>query len=293
MESVPTRIVDERRLELGEGPSYDALTDTAAWFDILGRTLYEMPLSTGTVTAHALPRMASEIAAIDATRQLLAMEDGLYIRDRASGALTLHLPLEADDPNTRSNDGNVHPSGALWVGTMGKGAEREAGTIYHYRKGVLTPLYRDISIPNAIAFTEDGRTGYFCDTVVNKLMRVALDPATGLPIAEPELFHDQTQHEGGLDGACVARDGTLVIACWSAGSLLVLSPSGETLRTIEVPSSQPTCPAFIGRKADRLLVTTAWEHMTPDQQSTDASAGMTFILDIGLEGRHVPQVVIE
>ena len=293
METVPTRIVDERRLELGEGPSYDALTDTAYWFDILGRTLYEMPLASGTVTAHALPRMGSEIAGIDAGRQLLAMEDGLYIRDRASGALTLHLPLEAENDRTRSNDGNVHPSGALWIGTMGKGAEREAGTIYHYRAGTLSPLYRGISIPNSIAFTDDGRTGYFCDTMVNKLMRVALDPATGLPLSEPELLHDHTRHKGGLDGACTAKDGTLIIACWGASSLLILSAAGEIIRTIKVPSSQPTCPAFIGKSADQLLVTTACEHMTPDQQSLDASAGMTFILDPGLKGRHVPQVVVE
>ena len=292
MESVPTRIVDERQLELGEGPSYDALTDTAYWFDILGRTLFEMPLATGLVTTHALPRMASEIAGIDADRQIVAMEDGLYFRNRASGALTLHLPLEADNPITRSNDGNVHPSGALWIGTMGKGAEREAGTIYHYRGGALTPLYHGISIPNAIAFSEDGGTGYFCDTAVNKLLRVALDPATGLPISEPELMHDQTQHQGGLDGACIARDGTIIVACWDGSCLLMLAPSGEVVRRIEVPSSQPTCPAFIGPKADRLLVTTAREHMTPDEQSTEARGGMTFLLDIGLEGRHVPHVVV-
>ncbi|MER0237720.1 SMP-30/gluconolactonase/LRE family protein [Fulvimarina sp. MAC8] len=291
-EDAPVRIVDDRNLELGEGPSYDPLTDKAHWFDILGKTLYEMDCASEAVTAHKMPRMASEIAGIDSERQLVAMEDGLYFRDRKSGDLELHRPLEADNPDTRSNDGGIHPAGALWIGTMSKHGAREAGAIYHYRAGVVTRLYEKISIPNGICFSADGATGYFCDTVVNRLMRVALDPETGLPAGEPEVFFDQTGGKGVLDGASVDEDGNLWIACWGGGGVIVLSPEGAVSRSLDVPTRQPTCTAFIGREADRLLVTTAWEHMAPERRAIDKEAGMTFVLEPGTRGRHAPPVMI-
>ncbi|MEN3792790.1 SMP-30/gluconolactonase/LRE family protein [Fulvimarina sp. MAC3] len=291
-EDMFARAVDDRNLELGEGPSYDPLTDKAYWFDILGKTLYEMDCGSEAVTAYSLPRMASEIAGIDAGRQLVAMEDGFYIRDRASGDLELHLPLEADNPDTRSNDGGIHPAGALWIGTMSKSGVREAGSIYHYRAGKVTRLFEGISIPNGICFSADGETGYFCDTAVNRLMRVELDPKTGLPTGEPEVFHDQTGGKGALDGASVDEAGNLWIALWGASGVLVLTPQGEVIRTVEIPTRQPTCAAFIGRSAERLLVTTAWEHMEPERRAIDKNAGKTFILEPVARGRHAPPVVI-
>ena len=92
MEDVGTSILCDRHCHLGEGCTYDPATDTAWWFDILERTRFEAHLASGAVTAHALPFMASVAAFIDDRRQLLATENGLYIREIASGRLTLHLP---------------------------------------------------------------------------------------------------------------------------------------------------------------------------------------------------------
>ena len=85
LQRVPTRIVHDELLELGEGPTYDPETNTAFWFDIIGKGLYEMPLSDEViVTRHPMPVMASEIAVVDAATQIVAAEDGLYLRERAS-----------------------------------------------------------------------------------------------------------------------------------------------------------------------------------------------------------------
>ncbi|MGN6537320.1 MAG: SMP-30/gluconolactonase/LRE family protein, partial [Mesorhizobium sp.] len=105
--------------ELGEGPSYDPGTDTLYWFDIVNGLLIEHRSGTET-KAHRLGRMASAIAIVDGGRQLISAEDGLYLRDTATGKLTLHTPVEADNAVTRSNDARVHPCGAFWISTMGK-----------------------------------------------------------------------------------------------------------------------------------------------------------------------------
>lgn len=71
--------------------------------------------------------MASVIASSDVSLQLLAMKDGLYTRSISDGALILLSSLAADSPAKRSNDGRVHPVGALWIGTMGNKAEHGVG----------------------------------------------------------------------------------------------------------------------------------------------------------------------
>jgi sugar lactone lactonase len=284
-------ILDETRCELGEGPTYDPAQDKAWWFDIVGRKLYEHDFAKGETSAHALPFMASMLGVIDANRQLIAAETGLYLRDTASGELTLHQPLEADNPVTRSNDGRVHPSGAIWIGTMGKRLEDGAGAFYWFFRGELKTLYPDASIPNATCFSPDGATAYFADTRKNKLMTVSVDPANGLPTSEPRVLYSyETQSGGGLDGAVVDEDGVIWVACWGASCVQVISPQGELLRSVPVPALQPSCPAFIGRNLDRLLVTTAMQNLSEEQRAQDQHGGKTLILDVPVRGRAEPYV---
>src|SRR5690606_7878807 len=173
----------------------------------------------GDVRVHDLPVMASALAFIDADRQLLVTEIGLQIRDVTTGRLTMHRPVDADNPLTRSNDARVHPSGALWFGTMALTEEKGAGAILRYFKGEVRTLFPGIGIPNSICFSPDGSVAYYADTAINILMRVACDPATGLPLGEPEVFHDQRGDKGGLDGSVVDAEGVLWNARWGAASL--------------------------------------------------------------------------
>ena len=280
------RVLDAPRCHLGEGPSYDPATDTAWWVDILECRLYELPLAEGAGPArvHDLPFMASDIAAIDGGRQLLAAEDGLYIRALADGRLTRHCALEADDAGTRANDGRVHPSGALWIGTMGRDAERERGAIYHVSGTRVARLFANITIPNGIAFSPDGATGYFVDTKAGVLQRVALDPATGLPTAEPQTHYHHGDGPGGIDGAAVDEQGLIWTARFGAACLDAYSPAGDRVRTIPVPPRQPTCPTFAGRGLDHLLVTSAYEGLDDDARAADPEHGRTLLVGIGARG---------
>lgn len=54
--------LDDFRLELGEGPGYDPLTDTAWWFDIPARRLYTRVLAENRTIRHDLPVAASAMA---------------------------------------------------------------------------------------------------------------------------------------------------------------------------------------------------------------------------------------
>jgi sugar lactone lactonase YvrE len=277
--------------ELGEGPSYDPGTDTLYWFDIVNGLLVEHRSGTETKT-HRLSRMASAIAIVDGGRQLISAEDGLYLRDTATGKLTLHTPVEADNAVTRSNDARVHPCGAFWISTMGKKAETGAGSIYWFFKGELRRLFADISIPNSIAFTADGAIAYYTDSRTGLIMRTACDPATGLPAGEPKAFADRGGGSGDHDGSVVDLDGTLWNARWGEACVNAYSPNGKLARSIRMPTRQPSCPAFHGPRADRLAVTSAWADMDAGQRAADPQAGKTFLVDLPVRGRFEPRVLI-
>ena len=170
---------------------------------------------------------------------MLATENGLYVRDIADGRLTLHMPLEADNAATRSNDGRVHPCGALWIGTMGRNAEKGRGRDLPFLHGELRQLYAGITIPNAICFSPDGATAYFTDSSEGILYRVAIDPANALPAGDPVPLFDNRGGVGGLDGAVVDAEGLIWNARWGGSCLDVYTPEGERVRTMECrPSSR-------------------------------------------------------
>ncbi|WP_181708679.1 SMP-30/gluconolactonase/LRE family protein [Chthonobacter rhizosphaerae] len=274
--------------ELGEGPSAHPLAGRLFWFDILNKRLFERPFDrTGTII-HDLPFHGTVAAAIDGGRQLIAAETGFYVREIATNTVTLHTPHLADDTATRTNDGRVHPAGALWVGTMGWDPAPERGAIWWFRKGEVRKLFDGIAIPNAISFAPDGTHAYFSDTKVGTLYRVETDPATGLPTGEPKVFVSVT--DGGPDGAVVDADGLLWNARWGGGALDVYAPDGRRIRSIAIPAKQASCPCFFGPNADRLVVTSAHEGMDAAARAADPLAGQTFLVDLPVRGRFDPPV---
>jgi sugar lactone lactonase YvrE len=287
IEDIPTSVLSAEHCHLGEGCTYDVTTDTAWWFDILERRLFECRIETKQTRIHTLPKMASALARIDAGRQLMFCDDGLYVREIASGRMELFSPVEADNPATRCNDARVHPSGTFWFGTMGRNAEAGAGTIYALHRGQLRKLYPDITIPNAICFSPAGDIGYFADTRKLVLNRVPLDPATGLPVGDPVAV---VEGEHGMDGAVVDADGLIWNARFGRGRIDVRDGTGRRLRSLRVPAKQSTCPAFVGRDLSRVLVTTAWEHMDEAARAADPEHGCTFVLDANVRGRAEPDV---
>jgi len=62
------------------------------------------------------------------------------------------------------------------------------------------------------------------------------------------------------------------------------------IRSIKLPVSQPTCPAFIGADASVLIVTSAHEGMNENARNADPHAGKVILLDLSISGRHDPPV---
>ena len=77
-------------------------------------------------------------------------------------------------------------------------------------------------------------------------------------------------------------------ARWGEGAVDVYKPDGTRIARHSVPATQTSCPAFIGPRADRLLVTSALQGLDDKARAADPNAGRTFELGIAVNGRFEP-----
>ena len=247
-------VFDDRICVLGEGPLWHPLRGQFFWFDILRKRLMSR---IGEETLEwQFDEHVSAAGWVDENRLLVASETSLSTFDLNTGESEWVIGLEVDNTVTRSNDGRADPFGGFWIGTMGKSAEKGAGSIYRFYKGELRKLYGDISVSNAICFAPDGTCAYFTDTPTQVIRQVRLDP-DGWPDAEPEVFVDLSDTPWRPDGAVTDADGTLWNAQWGGHRVAGYAPDGSFLRAVGFPPAQTSCPAFGGDDLRTLFVTAA------------------------------------
>lgn len=276
-------VFDKRNSILGEGPLWHPLRKQLFWFDIIGKKL--LSRADNTELEWQFDEHVSAAGWIDHDSLLIASETGLWHFDIPTGERELILPLEADNPITRSNDGRTDRQGGFWIGTMGKNAEPKAGAIYRFYKGELTTLFDNITIPNAICFSPAGDVAYFACTPTQKIMRVSLD-AEGWPIGEPETFVDLAPDDLYPDGSVVDAEGRVLNAQWGAARVARYTQNGQLDAVYPVPGLHSSCPAFGGSDLLTVYVTTAREGI----DAPDDDQGRLYEFTVETAGLNEPAV---
>ncbi|GAB5428261.1 MAG: SMP-30/gluconolactonase/LRE family protein [Devosia indica] len=284
------KLLIDGQCALGEGPFWHAGRQQLFWFDINNKTLFAANAEGAVQNQWQFDEIVAAAAIIDDATLALASETGLKRFDMVTGE-TVHLvDIERDVPANRTNDSRVHPSGAFWIGTMVKDEGPKDGGVYHYRAGVLTKIISNAAIPNATCFSPDGRTAYWTDTPDQKILKCAVDPETGMPVGEWNLFADVSEHRGYPDGAVVDSAGYLWNARWGGSCVIRYAPDGSIDRIIEVPVSQVTCPAFGGKDLKRLFLTSANKTLSAEQLAEEKVAGGVFFIDLDVAGQPEPKI---
>lgn len=282
-------IYDDRKCDLGEGPLWHPQRNQLYWFDILGKRLLTRG-EDGPQEWH-FAQMVSAAGWISRNEVLIASETSLFRFNLETGNRHEVVPLEADNAVTRSNDGRADPYGGFWIGTMGKKAQKGAGSIWRYYRGTLRQLYTGITIPNAISFPADGQTAHFGDTALGRVMRVSLD-ADGWPRGEPEVYLDLAAEGLNPDGAVCDAEGRIWVAQWGASRVACYGRDGAFVQSVGFDAPHTSCPAFGGDGMTTLFCTTALEHMDAAARAAHAHAGMTQAITGVAKGIPEPQVIL-
>lgn len=245
---------DTRLCALGEGPLWHPERGQLFWFDIHGHRLLSRD---GDVALDWPFEMAVSAAGwVDRDTLLVASSTGLFQFDLTTGRSAPVAKLEADRPETRSNDGRADPHGGFWIGTMGNNAEPGLGAIHRYYRGDLRTIFDPVDIPNAIAFHPDGETACFTDTATRIIQKVQLAPE-GWPKGDPEPWIDLRASSEHPDGAVFDAEGHLWVALWGAGRVARFAPDGTRVGEMRLPAPHSSCPAFGGDGLGTLFVTSA------------------------------------
>jgi hypothetical protein len=112
---------------LGEGPYYEAATNTLRFVDIKKKRLHTVDLSKGPDSLKTLQfdmpvGVTADIDGVDPSKKILiGGKSGVYVLDRVAEKWELlkrFYDTEENDERLRSNDGAIDPQGRFWIGTM-------------------------------------------------------------------------------------------------------------------------------------------------------------------------------
>lgn len=271
---------------LGESPVWDPESGSLFWVDIAGRQVRRLHLASGEEKAWSTPSLVGSIGLAPEGRLVMALQDGFYLLQLATGAIEPIARLDAPDPRLRLNDGKTDRTGRFICGGMGLHGD-PLGALHRLtapRK--LETLAEGIRISNAICFSPAGDRMYFADSLSRQIM-VHDYARNGTAVGAPRLFLDTEPLGSAPDGATVDGEGHIWVALVQAGRIARISPKGEVVAVLEVPVEFPSCPAFGGEAMDVLFVTSIRDSGTGRMVSSRPDAGALLAIS-GLGVRGIP-----
>ena len=243
---------------LGEGPIWCSITETLYWVDIKGKSIWKYCPSSGDCNSWQIPEEpGSMVQRANNNGFILAAQNGFRFFDPDAQVYEIIENYEQDLPHSRFNDGRCDRQGRFWVGTMDDLHKEPIGSLYRLDSNLQTSIQdKGIIISNSIAFSPDGCTLYYCDTIQKEIWAYDIDVQSG-NASNKRVFTSTKHLKGGPDGSAVDRDGYLWNAMWGGGCLVRWAPDGTFDRKIELPIPNPTCPVFGGTNLDTIYVTSA------------------------------------
>ena len=240
-----------------------------SWVDIKGCTLYRRDVS-GTVRATQVGQYLGAALLMENGEYLGVMTTGLYVIGEERLCL-LCRPEELRDFQ-RANDAKADPCGRAWFGTMplfsGPGMY---GDLYCYDGKRCRRVLTGLGVPNGMAWSLDGKTMYFIDTLTRGVDAFDYDLRSG----EIGNRRRVIGVEGLPDGMCIDRDGMLWVALWGSGCVGRFDPSnGRQLARVPVPAKNVSSCCFAGEHLERLVITTSEEGFA------DSLSGSLFVADV-------------
>lgn len=246
---------------LGEGPIWDVEEGRLYWVDGTGRrvgkpSIWRMDPKTEKVEHWSLDHdVGALVLAQGRDRGVLALDDGFYTFDFATGRAELIQLVDADEPRTRLNDGKCDRRGRFFAGGMDDKEELKNCALWRLDPDLsVTKVDDGIICSNGPCWSPDDRTFYFADTFQEEIWAYDYDLAAGMP-TNRRLFASTLKDDGVADGSTVDAEGCLWNAQLISGDLIRYAPDGTVERKITMPVKNITSVNFGGPNLDEIYVT--------------------------------------
>ncbi len=269
---------------VGEGPVWDPRVGRLVWVDIPNNLVFSTDPADGATTRRELDRSVGVVLPRACGGYVAALQDGFYALS-GDGPPELIAPVEANDPRTRLNDGEIDPQGRFWAGTMGWHAEEGAGALYRLdADGSVRQMITDVTISNGLGWSPDGTTMYYVDTPTLRIDRFDFDPVSG-DIANRREFVTIREGGGRPDGLTVDSDGAVWVATWPGYAVHRYLPDSSLEAIIPLPVSNVSSIELGGPDLRDAFITTAWELLSEEEHAAQPLAGSLFHTRVDVPGR--------
>ncbi len=240
-----------------EGPVWGP--DGLLYFsDIPANTIYRMD-SAGHVAVFLRPSEKANGLAVNADGNLIACRhDGRdVVRITPEKVVTVLAERFNGGRFNSPNDCTVASDGAIYFtdpsyGLGDRQREQTCEGVYRISaRGEITRVVDDMTRPNGLGISPDGKTLYVADSA-RKVIRAYTIAQDGNVSGGRDLASLETKKEGVPDGMTLDEDGN--IYCAAGGGVWIFSPAGEHLGTIETPEVPANC-TFGGAEYKTLYIT--------------------------------------
>ncbi|WP_308466111.1 SMP-30/gluconolactonase/LRE family protein [Rathayibacter soli] len=266
-------IVVSRRAECGEGPYWHAPTNTVYWVDIPLGEILSTNLSTGLTAVVTYPEMVGAVAPKASGGVVAAVASGFVGLDDL-GKVTHRVDCIED--GIRMNDAKSDPAGRYWAGSCAMDFRDTAGGLWrldeNWNAALVVP---GLTQPNGMGWSPDGSLFYLVETQAKQILSFPFEPGTSTLDPTPTVLVGPENFSGYPDGLAVDARGHLWVAEFAGHAIREFAPDGELLRTVALPTAQPTSCAFIGPQLDQLWVTSAAAQL---DSADDPDAGSVFAI---------------
>ena len=247
--------LDMPQCQIGEGPVWDTAEQALYQIDIIGRKVLRHHPASGANTGWDVPDIIGSMALRDGGGGIVALADGVYTLDFASGACERLAGDGSLDVQVQLADGKIDRRGRFIVGSSDRGMKEARGKVYALDPGAsaLRVIDEDIFLANGPCWSPDDSVFYHADSIRKTIFAYDYDIASGT-VANRRAWAS-TEELGGIpDGATVDADGCVWSAICEGGKIVQFRPDGKIERIVEMPVKLPGSVMFGGPGLDVLYV---------------------------------------
>jgi D-xylono/L-arabinono-1,4-lactonase len=270
-------VVANHHCALGENPLWHPGEHCLYWTDIERGTIFRYDPATQTQLRTYVGRKVGGFT-FEESGLLLFLDRGA-IALLCEGDLREIFAGTSDTQGTRFNDVIAAPQGRVFCGLM-PDDQRSGQLLRLDPDGRLHTVLDGFGCPNGMAFSHDRTTFFFTDSTPRTIFSFDYDDRSGT-LSNQRIFCKFPEYEGLPDGLTIDAEGHFWCAFWGGQQIVRISPNGEIVQRIIMPTEKITSLTFGGTNLDQLYVTSAGG---AESDEDSALAGALFRLQPGISG---------
>jgi len=233
---------------IGESPVWDGRCGRLLWLDQASGTVFEAyPNRRGLLNETNRWELQRPVAAIILRRTggfAVAAGAEILLLEETTGNISTLVTLDID-PLTRINEVKCDPQGRMWAATLVTDFTTPVAGLYRIDPDLrVTSILSGVRVGNGMAWSPDGATFFFTDSLTQSVDAFDFDAATGMISGRRSVVRFE---QCAPDGLTVDRHGCLWIAAAAAGEVRRYTPDGELLARVKIATPGVTSCSFGGR----------------------------------------------